>query len=213
VTTLTASSFDLLLASLDANDRSVAAEKYELLRIKLVKCFTWRKNCPESEADGLADTVLDRVALKIAQGEKIQNINAYACTILDFVWKEHYRRHKEDAVGFDRMPEKTVELNHDEIFVDPDLRTRCLRKCVAEVVPDQNEKVLIVGYYDLEAGDKLKDIRKNLADKLGVTLNTLKVKAFRIRDRLEKCINECVSRLSVTKTNNSVTNTRGGNVD
>jgi hypothetical protein len=55
---------------------------------------------------------------------------------------------------------------------------------------------LIIGYYDLKTGEKNKDHRKNLAQKLNLTMTTLKVKACRIRERLEKCINECVTKLS-----------------
>jgi len=179
-----------------------AAEKYEELRLKLVKILSW-KGCPDTEADALADTTLDRVADKLVKGEQIQNLNAYASEVLRFVWLEHSRKHKEDAAG-DDLPEIEVQPNI-EILNDPDLRMRCLRKCMAEVVSDPSDKILIVGYYDAEAGEKNKDTRKNLAEKLGLTMTTLKVKACRLRNRLEKCINECVEKLNVTKTSASDT--------
>src|SRR5687768_13825940 len=103
---LTATTFEQLLFRLDT-DQTRAAEKYELLRRKLVKCLTW-KGCPESEADTLADTTLDRVAIKIAQGEIIENLDAYACQVLRFVWLEFIRKRKEDAAG-DDLPETAVE--------------------------------------------------------------------------------------------------------
>lgn len=179
-----------MLERLDS-DTARAAEKYEQLRFKLVKIFLW-KGCPESNADALADVVIDRVAAKLSQGEQIQNINAYACEVLRFVWLEHRRKQKEDAAG-DDLPETKVEPEI-EIFHDPDLRLRCLRNCMAETVSDEKDKILIVGYYDADAGDKLKNIRKSLAEKLGLTMTTLKVKACRLRERLEKCINECVEK-------------------
>lgn len=206
MSTLTATAFEHLLVRLDA-DQTQAAEKYEQLRQKLVKCLTW-KGCPESEADTLADTTLDRVAFKLTQGEVIQNINAYACEVLRYVWLEFNRKRKEDAAG-DELPEVAVQPEI-EIFNDPDLRLRCLRKCLAEVVPDEKDKILIIGYYDTEAGEKNKDNRKNLAEKLGLKMNALKVKACRLRERLEKCINDCVARLSVTKNSFSDTNNQGG---
>lgn len=206
---LTATAFEQLLFRLDGN-QEIAAEKYELLRQKLVKCITW-KGCPETEADTLADTVLDRVATKLAQGEQLQNLNAYACEVLRFVWLERIRRRKEFTTDDGEMPETAIEPDI-EILKDPDVRMRCLRKCLAEVVPDERDRLLIVGYYDTESSGKNKDIRKGLAEKLGLTMTTLKVKACRIRDRLEKCINECVARLTVTKTGISVTTNQGGNV-
>ncbi len=208
MTALTATAFEKLLFRLDA-DGTQAVEKYELLRQKLVKCLTW-KGCAEAEADALADTALDRVAIKLEKGEEILNLKAYACEVLRFVWLEHNRKYKEDAVGDDKMPEGFTQ---PEVLEDSDDRMRCLRKCLAEVVPDDKDRKLIMGYYDLDAGDKIKDIRKSLAEKLGFTMINLKVKACRLRDRLEKCINECVERLGgVTKTPISDTNKQGGDV-
>ncbi|MBX7170129.1 MAG: hypothetical protein K1X72_04175 [Pyrinomonadaceae bacterium] len=193
---LTTTAFEQLLSHLDP-DLTQASEKYETLRRKLVKSLLW-KQCPETEADTLADTALDRVALKLNQGEEVRNVQAFAGEVLRFVWLEYLRRHKEDAAG-DLLPETPVQPNI-EILKDPDLRLRCLRQCLTEVVPENKDRMLIIGYYDTETGEKNKEHRKNLADKLNLTMITLKVKACRIRDRLEKCINECVNRLgTVTK--------------
>lgn len=208
MSTLTATAFEQFLIRLDG-DQTAAAEKYEILRLKLVKCLTW-KGCPESEADALADTVLDRVATKIALGEQIQSMNAYACEVLRYVWLEHLRKRKEIITSDGDMPETAVEPDI-EILNDPDLRLRCLRKCMAETVPNDADRRLIIGYYDTDAGEKNKDARKTLAARLDLTMTTLKVKACRLRERLERCINECVERLSVTKPTVSDTNKQGGN--
>ena len=192
---LTSISFQLLLDRLDS-DPAQAAGKYDLLRLKILKTLAW-KGCADSEADALADTTLDRIAGKLAKGEQIQNLTAYSGAVLRFVWLEHSRR-REDAAG-DDLPEIAVEPNID-ILNDSDTRLRFLRKCLAEKITNEQDKVLIIGYYDAEADEKNKDSRKNLAEKLGLTMTTLKVKACRLRERLEKCINECVEKLSVTKT-------------
>ena len=204
---LTANSFELLLNRLDGDALS-AAEKYETLRQKIIKFLMW-KGCPETDADVLADTTLDRVAVKLSQGEAIESLNAYACQVVRFVWLEHSRRRKEDAVGDDKMPEISVQPDI-EILQDTDLRLRCLRKCLAETVPNDDDRTLIVGYYDADAGEKNKDARRNLAEKLSLTMTTLKVKACRIRERLERCINECVEKLLVTNRAVSDTAKRGG---
>jgi DNA-directed RNA polymerase specialized sigma24 family protein len=196
--TLTASAFEMLLARLDP-DPAAAADKYELLRLKLVKCISW-KGCPDSRADVLADTVLDRLAMKIESGTLIENINAYASEILRFVWLEYLRKENEDAAGDDGMPVIAVEPDLS-ILEDPDVRMNCLRVCLNEVVPDAGDRALIVSYYDTDPGLKNKEHRKALAERIGLTMTTLKVKACRIRARLEQCINECVARASaVTKT-------------
>ena len=180
----------MLLARLDA-EKTIAAEKYEELRLKLVKCFVW-KGCAESKADDLADETLDRVASKLAQGEAIENLNAYAAQVARFVWLEFSRKQKEDARG-DDLPEVAVE---QEIADEPDLRLSCLKSCLASVASNESDRSLIIGYYSAEAGEKNKETRKNLAAQLGLSMNTLKVKACRLRERLEKCINECVRKRS-----------------
>lgn len=210
---LTAAAFEKFLIRLD-DDEILAGEKYLLLRQKLVKTLTW-KGCAESQADALADVVLDRVAGKLESGEEILKINAYASEVLRFVWLEHLRKNKEEAFGDEEEQGGAVQ---PEIYEEIDLRTRCLRSCLAEF--DQKDARLIVGYYDTDAGDKLKEIRRKLATAMDYPMETpeeqkkamtrLKVRAFHLRERLEKCINQCTARLSVTKRAISDTNNQGG---
>jgi DNA-directed RNA polymerase specialized sigma24 family protein len=194
VPVLTQNAFELLLARLDT-DQVQAADKYEELRLKLTKFFSWR-GCAESNADNLADETLDRVAAKLAQGVEIKSIRAYACEIGRYVWLEFQRKYKEDNFG-EEAPEIAVA---PELPEDPDLRIACLRSCLVEVASNADDRLLILGYYDTENVEKIKDQRKNLAEKLGLTANTLKVKASRLRDRLEKCINECVRKRTLPVT-------------
>lgn len=185
---LTAESFGLLLARLGENE-SNAAGRYEELRLKIVKFFVWKRDCAASEADALADATLDRVSTKLAQNVEIQNINAYALEVSRYVWLEHLRKKKETAFG-DELPEIAAPPDAPE---DVDARLQCLRKCLAEISKSETDKHLIVGYYGAADGEKNKIQRRNLAEKLGLTMNALKVKACRLRERLERCINDCAA--------------------
>ncbi len=188
---LTAQAFGLLLRRLDA-DESQAAGKYEELRLKLSKFFVWRRDCPTAEADALADETLDRVSLKLAQSVEINNLNAYALEVSRFVWLEHLRKKKESADS-DALPEIAVAPAVWEEPNAPNVRLAYLRKCLAEISANESDRRLIIGYYSAADGEKNKIQRKNLAEKLGLTMNTLKVKACRLRERLERCINECAA--------------------
>jgi len=190
LSTLTANSFELLLAALDA-DQVQAAEKYETLRSKLTHILVWR-GCSESDADELADLTLDRVAGKLAEGENIENVAAYSASVARFIWLEHSRRKKEDAVG-DDMPEVSVDPDVS-VFEESDGRMECLRDCMAETIPNPTDRRIIVGYYDTETNEKNKNARKRLAESLDMTVNALKVRACRLREKLERCINNCVDR-------------------
>ena len=198
MSTLTPTSFEFLLNRLDA-DPAAAASKYETLRMKIVHLVRWR-GCPESHADDLADLTLDRVAQKLAAGEQVDNLNSFAAGVARFVLLEHSRKNKLDAVG-DDLPEVAIGPDIDS-FDDPEPRLRCLRRCVTNF--SDEDKVLVVGYYDTDAGEKMKNARKRLAEQVGLTMNAMKVRACRLRMRLESCINDCVARV----TDSAVSDTR-----
>lgn len=178
-----------MLARLGENEAN-AAVRYEDLRLKIVKFFIWKRDCAEAEADALADKTLDRVSAKLAQNVEIQNVNAYALEVSRFVWLEHLRKKKETAYG-DDLPEIAAA---PETIDEPDSRLQCLRKCLAEISKSDADKHLIIGYYSAADGEKNKIQRRNLAEKLGLTMNTLKVKACRLRERLERCIKDCAAK-------------------
>ena len=189
---ITESAFHILLDRLDA-DSTAAAEKYEVLRLKIIHILKWR-GCAESHADELADVTLDRVAAKLAAGEVVENLNAFAAAVARFVSLEHSRKNKLDAVG-DDLPD--VPVDPDLEFDDPDERMKCLRRCFAKTV-DDDDRSLVLGYYDTDAGEKAKEARRRLADSFGMTMNALKVRACRLRMRLEACINDCVAGVTIS---------------
>ena len=197
----------MLLAALDA-DEIRAAEKYETLRYKLVNLLTW-KGCNNTDADDLADLTLDRVAAKIADGEKVENVGAYAGAVARFVLLEHKRKRREDSAG-DDLPEVAVEPDID-ILKESDSRMDCLRDCMASTVPNPTDRKIIVGYYDNDSNEKNKHARKRLAESLDMSIGALKVRACRLRDKLERCINDCVARVTKnapTDTSNREVTTR-----
>jgi DNA-directed RNA polymerase specialized sigma24 family protein len=57
--------------------------------------------------------------------------------------------------------------------------------------PDNRE--LILQYYNGEKGEKIQN-RKKLLDRLGIPVNTLRMRALRLRERLQGCVEECLSR-------------------
>ncbi len=188
MSTLTADSFQFLLDRLDG-DPATAAAKYEELRVRISHLLRWRGSTV-AHSDELADRTLDRVAAKLASGEQIENIHAFAAAVARFIWLEHSRKDRTVAVG-DDLPEIAVEPDLS-FLEDPDARIQCLRRCVENSFTDEDKR-LVVGYYDTDADEKAKSARKRLAESFGLTLNALKVRACRLRMRLEACINDCVA--------------------
>ncbi len=65
------------------------------------------------------------------------------------------------------------------------------RECLKDL-PDENRQ-LILEYYQGEKGDKIRN-RKKLMERLGIPVNTLRMRALRLRERLQVCVEDCVSR-------------------
>ncbi len=181
------SPLDHLLAFLDS-DQTIAAEKYEELRSRIGQLLIWR-GVESADADSLADIVLDRIALKLRAGEVIENINSYAAAVGRFVALEHKRKKRETAVG--ELPERPAP-NTLDFTDDTDQRLALLRRCLMEI-PEESDRRLILFYYDTEANEKTKYARKALATDLQMSANALKVKACRLRLKLERCINKHVA--------------------
>lgn len=185
---LTAEALELLLKRLDG-DSAESADRYFELRLKLSKCLIW-KGFPQTKIDDLVDEILDRVAAKLSLGEQIDNLTAYCRQVLRFVCLEFLRKDKEEAYG-DDVPEVAVYM---EMPDDADLRINCLRSCLAKIVPDEKDRRLIIGYYDNQEEKNLINRRKSLAEFFGLKMNALKVRACRLRAKLEVCISECIKK-------------------
>jgi len=182
--TLTGEAFDKLLARLD-EDRERAGEKYEQLRLKLVKFFDYRGSL---EPDEHADETLNRVTRKIDEGEAIENLQAYCYGTARLFFLDVLKERKK--VPLEDAPELVQEADFDRES-EADLQYRCFDGCLQKLPAENRE--LILGYYEDEKRDKI-DKRKNLAERFGLELNALRIRTCRIRTKLEMCVADCVGR-------------------
>ena len=184
---LTSEAFDKLLARF-SSDREEAARLYERARAKLMRSFEWRG---AEFPDALADETLDRVARRLDEGVQIDNPISYIHAVAQRVLMEN--RKKKHTVGLDDVVE-TAPPKVDE--VDPEPRLECLDDCLASLPGDSRQ--LIIDYYQEERRAKIK-LRQQLADKLGIPLNALRIRAHRIRATLEKCVTKCLESIPEAK--------------
>jgi RNA polymerase sigma factor (sigma-70 family) len=182
---ITQEMFDELLAWLDPN-REVAGRKYEEIRRSLVKVFAWRK-C--SDAEGMADCAINRVAHKVRElrpnyeGSPIRYFHGVAKNML-----------KEYQKGV----ELEVSLTNFEMPDNPPLADRaeleradaCLQLCLEELGSKQRRQ--IITYYGHEKNEKIRR-RRELAERMGIGQNALRVRMHRLRAVLEKCIKRCMA--------------------
>jgi DNA-directed RNA polymerase specialized sigma24 family protein len=178
--------FDKLLALLDA-DRDAAGVRYEALRVRLVRFFEWR-NC-ETPAE-LADTVFDRLVKKIAEGEEIQNLNAYAGSVAQFVFKEYWRNIERRGESLEENPavRNLAGKESADRFGSENRRFDCLEKCLSAMDPETRR--LLVAYHDTDERTMI-PTRRRIADSLAVSLNTLRIRVCRLKSKLENCVRDC----------------------
>lgn len=181
--TITQEAFDSLLAGLDA-DRERAGQKYVRLRLKLVKYFEWRG---AAFPDRAADVTINRVARRIEEGMDIQSLNAYCYGVARHVFSEVLRSQQKEQEAIECAT--PAEAQEEEGDPDAEARCACLDRCL-QVLPEEN-RALIIEYYDDERGKKA-ERRKRLAARLGIELNALRIRAHRVRVTLEACVRECV---------------------
>ncbi|HEY7097427.1 MAG TPA: hypothetical protein VH437_11930 [Terriglobales bacterium] len=177
--------FELLLTHLDSN-RDSAGEKYEQLRRKLIKFFGWW-GCQIPE--DLADESFDRLARRLVQGEAVKDLNGYLMGIARLLYKEHVKeqvRHRDNTQHLQQRSQEEVA------FTDEESRYQCYEQCLSSL-PSQSRELVLTYYQSLES--KATE-REALARKMQIPLNLLRVRAFRIRQKLGDCLASCMKKSS-----------------
>jgi len=190
---LTPDTFAALLAWLDDGVES-NGERYIDVRRRLASYFD-RRNRPA--ADDLADRTLTRVAITLAQDGVITTRPParYCFAVAKYVLLEDLRGDRR-LVPFDesRATETTGIASHGAAAAERDAREHrldCLDSCLQNLKQEQRE--LIVEYY-AESRQKKIQRRRELAMRLGISMNALAIRAWRIREALMTCVRECGDR-------------------
>jgi RNA polymerase sigma factor (sigma-70 family) len=183
-----------LLAQFDA-DSERAGEKYEHIRSALVKFFECR-GC--SLPYDLTDETINRVARKVLQGAEIypNALSGYFYGVARNVFREYLRSPESNTSAIDLLPaseqpyETPVQLEQNRYErVELERQLECLKTCLDNLPPETRK--LIVSYYEGEERTKI-DNRKRIAETLGISLSTLRIRAFRIKQKLEGCVSKCL---------------------
>ena len=190
---LTSDAFEQLLKWLDEGQDS-GGQRYLEIRRRLVSFFD-RKNC--LSPDDLVDETLNRVARRLKEEGAINSATPaqYFYIVARFVFLEYLRRSETGTV----RPGDISLLDAPSVKVAPDSEAQtslkekeklfdCLERCLDRLEPENRE--LILHYYRGEQRAKIEN-RRALAERWGLTINALSIRACRVRSRLEVCLNEC----------------------
>jgi DNA-directed RNA polymerase specialized sigma24 family protein len=189
---LTPLAFKRLLEWLDGEIDS-RGKTYLEMRRRLVSYFDRRNRL---SADELADETLNRIARTLEQSGVIRVTPParYCYVVARFILLEDVRRERrhvrvDDPQRLDLPSESRRGLpERDAGLALRDERLDCLDSCLQKLQPEQRE--LVVDYYRDALRQKI-DRRRDLAKRLGITMNALAIRAWRIRTSLETCVEAC----------------------
>lgn len=181
---MTPADFDRLLKWLD-EDETRAAEKYKSLHRRLARMFLARG---AFAAEDLADQTFDRVTRRLPEiidgyeGDPAPYIFATARNI----YFEFVKKPKPEP-----LPELSVA---SETEASENIYQTCLKECLEKLPPEQ--KKLFIDYFLFE-NEKKSEYHEEMSQKLGITLNYLRTKIYRVRMKLEECVRECARQKSL----------------
>jgi DNA-directed RNA polymerase specialized sigma24 family protein len=186
---LTHVAFSRLLEWLDDGVDS-HGERYLEMRRRLVSYFDRRNRL---SADDLADETLNRIGRTLEKDGAIATTPRarYCYVVAKFVLLEDVRReHLHVPLDERRIARvsagRGMNLDEpDESLAIEEQRLESLARCLRQLKPEQRE--LVVDYYR-DTGRQKIERRRNLAKRLGITMNALAIRACRIRDALEACV-------------------------
>ena len=175
--------FEKLLHWLDT-DRDKAGEKYEIIRLRLIRIFTCRA-C--GDVEDLADDTINVVASKIDwlvenyKGDK----SLFFYGVAKNIYHEQFKKKPPPA------PPPPPDVTHVEQL------SSCLEECLEQ--QPVTDRQLVLRYHEKEKQQKIY-LRKQIATELGITLNALRIRVHHIHARLKPCIEQCLQRLQDSET-------------
>lgn len=194
--TLTQQGLNKLLLQISSN-QEVAAQKYNETRQKLIKFFEYQ-NCafPEEQAD----ETINRLIKNIEEKDIItyENIGKYCYSIAQNVLKEYWRKKEKHPQSLeDSLQNVTLFIDPNKVEKEVEKRVQkersleCLEMCLEKV--EQTDKDLLYEYYQQQGRQGIES-REAIAKKMGLPLNNLRVKIYRLKEKLEQCINNCLTK-------------------
>ncbi len=175
-----------LIILLDSDGNGPAGTGYQLIRIKLIRYFEWQR-CVAAEE--LTDETFDRVAKRIAQGQQLENLRGFLFGVARLVLKEFEREELRKQRAFATLPKSTEQVGSHDDDDEAQSRLNCYKKCLKEL--SEADRDLIVAYCQPDGRPK-KERRESLASKLGIKRENLRLRVFRVRGKLDKCVADCL---------------------
>ena len=136
--TLSAEALARFLVGLDP-DSDRAGEKYESLRLALMKFFDWRgAHFPEE----LADETINRVIRKLDEGETIRDLPTYCHGVARLVLLEKLKGPENKRADFETLPPAALVAPEPFEQEGVDEKQDCFERCLKELPAESQQLIL-----------------------------------------------------------------------
>jgi len=176
------SQFDQLLAWLD-DDREAAGRRYEQIRWRLITIFAAR-GCTTPEE--LADETIDRVARRVSDiaNEYVGDKARYFFGVANNVHHEYLKQPAAAEIEAPLLDEREdKERVHD-----------CLERCLSRLAVE--DRAMLLRYFSQEKRAKA-ELHRAMADEMGISINTLRLRILRLKQKLQPCVERCLERADI----------------
>jgi hypothetical protein len=172
--------FSRLLTFLCPADTGEGGRRYLRVHQKLEGYFRIRGVADPAAA---ADETLDRAARRIAEGTEVPNIDNFCLGIARFIVKEGWRINTRESTAFKEFLERHEHASADQLD-----RLSLMKSCFEEL--PQYEKNLLNAYCDAPRGKARAQHRRELAQRLELTVSALRIRVTRLRQNLDECLKQ-----------------------
>src|SRR5262249_47968723 len=121
----------------------------------------------------------------------------YCYRVARLVFLEHWRNPARAPAALDDLPPSSQPFADPEEAAEREVKRRkldqrleCLDRCARELPPET--RTMIVEYYQSERREKIVR-REALASRMKISANALRIRACRVRDKLEACVTNCLA--------------------
>lgn len=182
---LTKDEWDCFLNWLEP-DHAQAGVKHELLRQRLISYFT-RRGCRHAEEQ--ADKTINRVIQKAPWRDPryAAQVLPYCFGVARWILREYIR----EQARLHADPPSDTTPQPDNNSEDKEIKDRCLAHCLGKLL--EPERRVFHRYYQVEGRAKF-GCHEQLAEEQGITINALRIRMYRLREQLRRCIIECRAR-------------------